>query len=219
MKALLFFLSLLPKLRLLGLFYNPTNPIFQHFSLTSTVVILPFPSLVVLFLPISIFLSCLHFSLSLSLSHCFSTLLRHSLFYFIFLCVLLCLVLGVWVVRKRGKAKRNIYIFLFWYVLWIYTWFWVFYFYFYWLLGVWVLRKCGKAKGSSFFFSLICLVSKKLEATESQPNQTDWNPISLVLVFLPYSLVSIPNLVKPKISVRWKNHTSNQSNHTDYTPS
>ena len=41
------------------------------------------------------------------------------------------------------------------------------------VLGVWVLRKCGKAKGSSFFFSLICLVSKKLEATESQPNQTD----------------------------------------------
>ena len=116
MKALLFFLSLLPKLRLLGLFYNPTNPIFQHFSLTSTVVILPFPSLVVLFLPISIFLSCLHLSLSLSLSRCFSTLLRHSLFYFIFLCLLLYLVLGIWVVRKHGKAKGNIYIYIYIYI-------------------------------------------------------------------------------------------------------
>ena len=62
------FLSLLPKLRLLGLFYNPTNPIFQHFSLILATVILPFPCLVVLFLPISIFLSCLRLSLSLSLS-------------------------------------------------------------------------------------------------------------------------------------------------------
>ena len=121
-KAFIFFLSLLPKLHLLGLFYNPTNPIFQHFSLTSAADVLPFPSLVVLFLPslsfchASVSLSLHHavVSLSLSLSH-FSTLLCHS-FYFIiiiifFLCLLLCLVLGVWVVRKHGTAKGNIYIY------------------------------------------------------------------------------------------------------------
>ena len=36
---------------------------------------------------------------------CAGTLLRCSLSFFLVLCLLLCLVLGVWVVRKRGKAK------------------------------------------------------------------------------------------------------------------
>ena len=67
----------------LGLLYNLINPIFQHLSLTSTAAILPFPSLVILFLP----------SLSLSLSSCFSTPLRRyvsSLFSFFFFLVCVC---------------------------------------------------------------------------------------------------------------------------------
>ena len=105
-------------------------------------------------MPLFLSLSITPSFLSLSLSCCFSTLLCHSFFYFLFfLCLPLCLVLGVWVVRKCGKAKGNIYIFfLFWYVLWIYTWFWVFFFFFWLVLGVWVLRKCGKAKRSRVFF-------------------------------------------------------------------
>ena len=123
-KAFIFFHSLLPKLHLLGLFYNPTNPIFQHFSLTSAADVLLFPSLVVLFLPISIFLSCLcfslssscrRFSLSLSITFQYASLsfFLFYYYYYFFLCLLLCLVLGVWVVRKHGTAKGNIYIFLF----------------------------------------------------------------------------------------------------------
>ena len=93
------FLSLLPKLRLLGLFYNPTNPIFQHFSLILATVILPFPCLVVLFLPISIFLSCLRLSLSLSLSlyHTVSVHFFTILFFIFLFCVFYfawCLVFG-----------------------------------------------------------------------------------------------------------------------------
>ena len=105
---------------------NPINPIFsiclslQVFN--SSRSLLPFPSPVILFLPISLFLSWCHASVSLSLhhtavslslSHCFSTLLwwyaaspfSLSLSFFLVLCLLLCLVLGVWMVRKRGKQR------------------------------------------------------------------------------------------------------------------
>ena len=124
------FLSLLPKLRLLGLFYNPTNPIFQHFSLILATVILPFPCLVVLFLPISIFLSCLCLSLSLSLSpshHHFSLSLSITLFQyisspfsFLFFFFVFSTLLGAWCLggEKTWDSKgKYIYIFLFWYVL------------------------------------------------------------------------------------------------------
>ena len=168
-------------------------------SFTSTAASLPFPSLVILFLP----------SLSLSLSSCFSTPLRRyvsSEFFFFLVCVCYfawCLVFGWW--ENVGK-QREIYIFLFWYDLWIYTWFWVFFL----VIGIWLLRKCGKAKGNRlFFFPLICLVSKKLEEIKSRLNWINWNPISLV---------SVPNLVKSKILVQWKNRTSNRLNCNDYTP-
>ena len=133
-------------------------------------------------------------------------LLRRSLSFFWF-CVCYfawCLVFGWW--ENVGK-QREIYIFLFWYDLWIYTWFWVFFFL---VLGVWLLRKCGKAKGNRLFFPpLIYLVSKKLEEIKSRPNWIDWNPVSSV---------SMPNLVKSKILVQWKNRTSNRLNCNDYTP-
>ena len=65
---------------------------------------------------------------------------------------------------------------------------------FFFLLGAWCLdaEKMWESKGNRLFFSLICLVSEKLEATESQPNQNDLNPVNSV---------SVPNLVKPKISI------------------
>ena len=63
-KSFFIFSLFITKTTFLGLFYTPTNSTFQHFSLTSTAVVLP--CLVVLFLPISIFLSCLRFPLSLS---------------------------------------------------------------------------------------------------------------------------------------------------------
>ena len=47
---------------------------------------------------------------------------------------------------------------------------------FFFLLGAWCLddEKMWETKGKlAFSFSLICLVSKKLEATESRPNRTD----------------------------------------------
>ena len=109
----LFFLSLLPKLHLLGLFYNPTNPIFQHFSLTSAAAVLPFPSLVILFLPISIFLSCLCFSLfpshrrfSLSLYHVVSVRFFAILFFFIFF--VFATLLGAWCLggEKTWESKN-----------------------------------------------------------------------------------------------------------------
>ena len=177
--------------------------------------------------------------------------------------LLLCLVLGVWVLRKRGKVKGNRFFFLLILVCSLN----IYMIFSFWcvclVLGVLVLRKCQKAKGYSFFFftyfgmfskniqafeffffflvfawclvfgcwenvgkqreigfffSLICLVSKKLEATESQPNRTDWNPISSVLVLLPYGLLSVPNLVKSKISIWWKNRTSNRLKPTNYIP-
>ena len=169
-KLLFFSLSLLPKLHLLGLFYNPTNPIFQHFSLTLAADVLPFPSLVVLFLPISIFLSCLCFSLSsscrrfsLSLSITFQyASLSFFLFYYyyFFFCVCYfawCLVFGWW--ENMGQ-QRGIYIFSYSSMFSEYI------------------------HDFEFFF-----FSKKLETTGSWPNQTDWNPISLVSVFLPYGSV------------------------------
>ena len=137
--------------------------------------------------------------------HCFAGTLLCPFFFF-FCYFAWCLVFGWW--ENMGK-QREIYILLFWYDLWIYTWFWVFFFF---LLGAWCLddEKMWETKGKlAFSFSLICLVSKKLEATKSRPNQTDWNPVSSV---------SVPNLVKPKISVRWKNRSSNRPNRTDYTP-
>ena len=126
-----------------------------------------------------------------------------------------CLVLGVWVVRKCGKAKGNIYIYIYSYFGMFFEYihdFEFFIFIFCLVLGVWVLRKCGKAKGNRFFFP------KKLEETESWLNRTDWNPVSSMSVFLPYGSMSIPNLVKSKISVWWKNRTSNRPDRTDYTP-
>ena len=59
-----------------------------------------------------------------------------------------CLVLGVWVVRKRGKAKE----------IYIFSYFGMFsdyihdFDFFFCLLGVWVLRKCGKVKRNRLFF-------------------------------------------------------------------
>ena len=216
------------------MFYNPTNPIFQLFSLTSTAVVLP--CLVILFPPIFIFLSCLrfsislspsrnHFSLSLSLSLSLSACFFAILFFILFFCVCYfawCLEFRWW--ENVGKQKE-IYIFsyfgMFSKYIHDFECFNYLYIYIYCLVvGVWVLRKCGKAKGQRFFFSsLIYLASKKLEATKSRLNQTNWNPISLVLVFLLYDSVLVPNLVKSKISVQWKNRTSNQSNRIDYTPS
>ena len=169
-KAFIFFHSLLPKLHLLGLFYNPTNPIFQHFSLTSAADVLLFPSLVVLFLPISIFLSCLCFSLSSSCRR-FSLSLSITFQY----------------------ASLSFFLFYYYYY---------FFFVFATLLGAWCLggEKTWESKGEYIYFLiLVCSLniymilsfffSKKLETTGSWPNQTDWNPISLVSVFLPYGSV------------------------------
>ena len=47
----------------LGLLYNPTNPNFQHLSLTSTAAVLPFPSPFIFHLTKHPFLSLLSFSL------------------------------------------------------------------------------------------------------------------------------------------------------------
>ena len=104
-KLLFFSLSLLPKLHLLGLFYNPTNPIFQHFSLTSAADVLLFPSLVVLFLPISIFLSCLcfslssscrRFSLSLSITFQYASLSFFLFYYYYYFFFVFATLLGAW---------------------------------------------------------------------------------------------------------------------------
>ena len=85
---------------ILCLLYNLTNPIFQHFSLTSAATtILPSPSPVVLFLPISLFQSWRHASVSFSLHHAtislslscyFNTLLHRYLFYFLFFIFCVC---------------------------------------------------------------------------------------------------------------------------------
>ena len=113
---------------------------------------------------------------------------------------------GCWE-NVEKQRKIDFFFFLFWYVLWIYTWFWVFFFF---LLVFRCWENVGKQK-EIVFFSLIYLISKKLETTESQPNQTNWNLVSSVLIFLPYGSVSVPNLVKLKILVQWKNCTSNRS--------
>ena len=110
-----------------GLLYNPTNPIFSIcLSLQSSIAAIlfsPFPlqsfssspslsfyhSVMPPFLSLSItppFLSLYH---TASVHFFAGMLLRCSFcfFFFIFLvlCLLLCLVLGVWVVRKCGKAN------------------------------------------------------------------------------------------------------------------
>ena len=159
----------------MGLLYNPINPIFQHLSLTSTTAILPFPSLVILFLP--------SFSLSLyqaALVHLFAnTFLRCSFFFFFWVCVCYfawCLVFGWW--ENVGK-QREIYIFLFWYDLWIYTWFWVFFF---WCLvfGCWENVEKQREIGFFFFFSPLWSVWFLRNWKKSKVGQTELIEIQLV---------------------------------------
>ena len=137
---------------------------------------------------------------------------------FSFWCV--CLVLSVLVLRKFQKAKGYSFFFPLILVcsLKIYKLLSFFFLVFAWCLVFGYWENVGKQREIGFFFSLICLVSKKLEATESQPNRTDWSPISSVLVLLPYGSLSVPNLVKSKISIWWKNRTSNRLKPTDYIP-
>ena len=74
-------------------------------------------------------------------------------------------MLGVWVVRKHGTAKGNIYIYSYFGMFseYIHDFEFFFFFFFCLVLGVWMLRKCGKVKGRRFFFfSLICLVSMRV---------------------------------------------------------
>ena len=123
--SLFMFPLLITKITLiLGLLYNPINPIF------SICLSLQFSTIAVLFslFPLQSFSSSpslyfchsvmppflsLHHAAVLSLYHTTlvhffaGTLLRRSLsfFFFLVLCLLLCLVLGVWVVRKCGKAN------------------------------------------------------------------------------------------------------------------
>ena len=74
-------------------------------------------------------------------------------------------MLGVWVMRKHGKAKE-IYIFSYFDMFSDYIHDFDFFFFF--LLGVWVLRKCGKVKRNRLFFFVSNLFgSKKLEATKN----------------------------------------------------
>ena len=125
--ALLFFLSLLPKLRRFGVCFITLLILFSafvsHFKFSTTAVLFsPFPlqsfssspslsfchSVMPPFLSLSImppFLSVYH---TTSVHFFASMLLRYSLcffFFFLVLCLLLCLVLGVWVVRKHGKQR------------------------------------------------------------------------------------------------------------------
>ena len=116
---------------LLTLFFSsPLSLQQQPFTLSlslSPAVRSPHLSLVVMPLFLSFSLSCHRFSLSLA--RYFKASLPFSLslyYYYFFFGLLLCLVLGVWVLRKHGKAK-----------------------------------------GNRFLFSLIYLVSMKLEATGS----------------------------------------------------
>ena len=162
---------------------------------------------------LSLYITLPFLSLSITLLQYTASPVR---FFTPFFFLLLCLVLGVWVVRKHGKAEGNIYFLILVWSLNIYM---ILSFFF--LLGAWCLddEKMWETKGKlAFSFSLICLVSKKLEATESRPNRTDWNPVSSVLVLLPYGSLSVPNLVKSKISIWWKNRTSNRLKPTDYIP-
>ena len=101
--------------------------------------------------------------------HCFAgTLLRPFFFFF-------ATLLGAWCLGgEKTWESRGKYIFSYFGMISEYIHDFEFFFFF--LLGAWCLddEKMWETKGKlAFSFSLICLVSKKLEATESRPNRTD----------------------------------------------